>query len=150
MKKFRTLMIALLCAGCVIISGCGNDTETSVNTGTETKTEAETVTPEQDDSNTNPDEDTENAEISGEETPENSDEVTEENPEEVIPEPVEPAVPEFVNKLTGLETTEALSKVRPVSIMINNLKQALPQQGISQADVIYEVLELEIIGFQKS
>ena len=55
-------------------------------------------------------------------------------PDEVPPEP------KFYNKLTGLETTEELSGIRPVGIMINNIKQATPQQGISQADVIYEVL----------
>lgn len=51
-----------------------------------------------------------------------------------------PEEPKFYNKLTGLETTEELSNIRPVGIMINNIKQATPQQGISQADVIYEVL----------
>ena len=49
-------------------------------------------------------------------------------------------LPEFVNKLTGMETTEELADIRPVAIMINNIKQALPQQGISQADIMYEVL----------
>ena len=51
-----------------------------------------------------------------------------------------PEGPKYYNKLTGLETTEELSNIRPVGIMINNIKQATPQQGISQADVIYEVL----------
>lgn len=51
-----------------------------------------------------------------------------------------PEIPKLVNKLTGIETTEELANIRPVAIMINNLKQALPQQGISQADVIYEIL----------
>ncbi len=51
-----------------------------------------------------------------------------------------PEEPKYYNKLTGLETTEELSNIRPVGIMINNIKQATPQQGISQADVIYEVL----------
>lgn len=52
----------------------------------------------------------------------------------------QPDAPVFYNKLTGLETTEELASVRPLGIMINNLKQATPQQGISHADVIYEVL----------
>ena len=64
----------------------------------------------------------------------------EEYPEDTEEIPEEPSKPEFVGKLTGLETTEELSNIRPVAIMINNIKVATPQQGISQADVIYEVL----------
>ncbi len=60
-------------------------------------------------------------------------------PDDAKPDDV-PEEPKFYNKLTGLETTEELSNIRPVGIMINNIKQATPQQGISQADVIYEVL----------
>ncbi len=55
-------------------------------------------------------------------------------------EPQEPPVPEFVNKLTGEETTEELAGIRPIAMMINNIKAATPQQGISLADVMYEVL----------
>ena len=29
---------------------------------------------------------------------------------------------------------------RPIAVMLNNLKKALPQVGVSQADVIYEIL----------
>lgn len=46
----------------------------------------------------------------------------------------------FVNPLTGLPISEELSKQRPVSIMINNIKQALPQESVSKADVLYECL----------
>lgn len=45
-----------------------------------------------------------------------------------------------VNPLTGLPTDEQLENDRPVAIMLNNLKQAMPQLGVSQADIIYEVL----------
>lgn len=44
-----------------------------------------------------------------------------------------------VNPLTGTPIDEQYVNRRPVAIMINNLKAALPQQGISQADIIYEV-----------
>ena len=63
----------------------------------------------------------------------------EKTPDDTKPDDV-PEKPKLYNKLTGLETTEELSNIRPVGIMINNIKQATPQQGISQADVIYEVL----------
>ena len=47
-----------------------------------------------------------------------------------------------VNPLTGLcdgISDEALER-RPVAVMINNIKTALPQWGVSQADIIYEML----------
>ncbi len=47
-----------------------------------------------------------------------------------------------VNPLTGLcdgISDEALA-TRPVAVMINNMIKALPQWGISQADIIYEML----------
>ncbi|MBE6682194.1 MAG: DUF3048 domain-containing protein [Ruminococcaceae bacterium] len=48
---------------------------------------------------------------------------------------------EYVNPLTGMGCHEDLSNVRPIAVMVNNLKAALPQIGVSQADVIYETLE---------
>ena len=54
--------------------------------------------------------------------------------------PPPPEVPAFTNPLTGLATEEDLSGNKPVAIMINNHKAAQPQQGISHADIIYEVL----------
>lgn len=52
----------------------------------------------------------------------------------------DPAKPQYVNPLTGLECTSDLSTKRPVAIMINNIWQAMPQIGISKADIIYECL----------
>ena len=46
--------------------------------------------------------------------------------------------PVFTNPLTGVETPTDQSAKRPVAIMLNNLKKALPQLGVSQADLIYE------------
>lgn len=44
------------------------------------------------------------------------------------------------NALTGEELlTEEAEFYRPVAVMINNIKPALPQRGISKADVIYEM-----------
>lgn len=54
-------------------------------------------------------------------------------------EPVAVPTP-YVNPLTGLPTTVDLSAQRPAAIMINNLRVACPQQGIAQADVLYECL----------
>lgn len=45
-----------------------------------------------------------------------------------------------INSLTGLWIDESIVSRRPVAVVINNIKKALPQSGISQADVIYETL----------
>ncbi|MCC5910347.1 MAG: DUF3048 domain-containing protein [Clostridiaceae bacterium] len=45
-----------------------------------------------------------------------------------------------INPLTGLWIDEEAAARRPVAIMINNLRVAHPQSGISQADVLYETL----------
>lgn len=52
----------------------------------------------------------------------------------------------IVNPLTGLYVEEDKAKNRPVAIMINNHKKAIPQSGISKADIIYEVpAEAELV-----
>lgn len=48
--------------------------------------------------------------------------------------------PKNANPLTGLEMQKDYSTVRPVAIMINNLKIACPQMGVSKADIMYECL----------
>ena len=45
-----------------------------------------------------------------------------------------------INPLSGMPTDAETAAQRPVSVMLNNLKQALPQLGQSQADIIYEVV----------
>ncbi len=56
--------------------------------------------------------------------------------EEPEPEP-EPVLP-YLNPLTGERQAENNANNRPVAIMLNNLKKALPQLGVGQADIIYE------------
>lgn len=48
-------------------------------------------------------------------------------------------VPAGTNPLTGEPMEPEYENNRPVAIMFNNLKEALPQLGISQADIIYEI-----------
>lgn len=45
-----------------------------------------------------------------------------------------------VNPLTGLMIDKEVARRRPVAVMINNIRVATPQSGISQADIIYETL----------
>jgi len=61
---------------------------------------------------------------------------------EPTPEPTATPVPEpvIVNPLTGLPINEAYINRRPVAIMINNIKQAMPQFGLMKADILYEVV----------
>lgn len=47
----------------------------------------------------------------------------------------------YINPLTGEATEEDISNKRPIAVMLNNIKQALPQAGNGQADVLYEVPE---------
>ena len=54
------------------------------------------------------------------------------------PEPV-PEGPGGVNPLTGMPMEEEYESLRPVAVMLNNLKAAQPQLGVSRADIIYEV-----------
>ena len=54
------------------------------------------------------------------------------------PEP-EPVLP-YTNPLTGEGCEVDVGARRPIAVMLNNLKKALPQVGVSQADVIYEIL----------
>ncbi len=51
----------------------------------------------------------------------------------------EPTRPSGVNLLTGEPMDEKLAAQRPVAIMIGNTVDALPQYGLGQADILYEV-----------
>ncbi len=64
----------------------------------------------------------------------------EETPAEEPETELEELVSESVNPLTGLPMDESLVNQRPVAVVINDLKAAMPQLGTSQADIIYEVL----------
>ena len=62
--------------------------------------------------------------------------------EPAVPEPEPdpgPQVPAGTDPLTGLPMEPVYEDSRPIAIMLNNLKAAQPQLGISQADIIYEV-----------
>ena len=62
---------------------------------------------------------------------------------EPVPEPEPTPAPEpefpYTNPLTGEGCETDISKNRPIAIMLNNLKKALPQMGVSQADLIFEI-----------
>ena len=61
--------------------------------------------------------------------------------ETATPEPTPTPTPEVIrNPLTGEPIDSDISSIRPYAIMLNNIKVALPQCGISKADILYEVL----------
>lgn len=60
--------------------------------------------------------------------------------EEITTELPDAAQPEYTHPLTGLACEKDLSGARPISIMINNIKASLPQEGVAQADILYECL----------
>lgn len=82
-----------------------------------------------------------------EEVPVEEVEIIEEEPEVIEEEPI--AIPENQNLLTGLGdlSEEAIGK-RPVAVMVNNVMDAMPQYGVEQADVIFEIpVEADLTRF---
>jgi len=70
---------------------------------------------------------------------------TPEPTEEPVPTPTAtptptPTVNPYVNPLTGLSVDKPIAQNRPFAVMVNNIKEALPQCGIGSADIIYEVV----------
>ncbi|MBE6996109.1 MAG: DUF3048 domain-containing protein [Ruminococcaceae bacterium] len=60
----------------------------------------------------------------------------------VTPDPVpeiDPNLPKGINPLTGMPMEPEYENDRPVAVMLNNLKAAQPQLGVSKADIIYEI-----------
>ena len=62
-------------------------------------------------------------------------------PSALAAEEIDPNAPEGMAKsyLTGEYVDEAISRQRPVAIMLSNIEAACPQSGIENADVLYEV-----------
>ena len=56
------------------------------------------------------------------------------------PQPTEDLTGKALNILSGYYIDEAIARRRPVAVVINNIRKSLPQSGISQADLYYEVL----------
>lgn len=57
----------------------------------------------------------------------------------LVAEPAKPKPVYYTNPLSGERTMSDISSLRPYAVMINNKREALPQLGVSQADIIYEV-----------
>ena len=112
MKK-RSLIIGLLFMYSVAVTACGNEKQpVSVNTETaDTQTDIQTETEEAEDVSV-------------------SDEIVDEE----IP------VGKVVSDLTGEFIDEDIANQRPVAVMVDNEKKALPHYGLTKADIIYEMV----------
>lgn len=110
MKRFLIALAAIAVLSGFLVS-CGDLVDANSDTETEAQTETEIFT------------DTEKIT-----------ETTEAETEPVV------VIPDHTNPLTGLGTTKDYYSLRPVAIMINNLWGALPQEGISDCDIMYECL----------
>ncbi len=126
MQYYKRALTAGLLAAILLLGACGSPEQVGEDTEPTADTkpfEIETVEP----GTTEP-----------EETESDTTETTTEAPETTAePEIVEP---EIINPLTGLETDVDYSDRRPAAIMINNIKVATPQEGISYADIMYECI----------
>ncbi|MBR6556594.1 MAG: DUF3048 domain-containing protein [Clostridia bacterium] len=118
MKKYAFLLLAVFLLAA--LAGCGTDTPSespsSVSESVEPSSEAE-VTP-------TVSEPAPSAEPTAAPTPDNF-------TMKVL------QAPAVANPLTGLAAKSA--DARPVAVMINNLKKALPQHGLKDADIVYEI-----------
>ena len=118
MKKYAFLLLAVFLLAA--LAGCGSDTPSespsSVSESVEPSSEAE-VTPAVS-------EPASSAEPTAAPTPDNF-------TMKVL------QAPAVANPLTGLAAKSA--NARPVAVMINNLKKALPQHGLKDADIVYEI-----------
>lgn len=74
------------------------------------------------------------------EAPKRSEKTEEKEVKEKKEEPKQEEAPANQNLLTGLaDLTDGAIGKRPVAVMVNNVEAALPQLGISKADIIYEI-----------
>ncbi len=122
-KIISSLLAASLLYASILLSGCTEKAEAPEDTDSVIAgTEDELPPPDDSDKTAIPD-DGESAD----------DKTADDEPEE------EPVVL-FRNPLTGLPCDESFVNKRPVAMMINNIKQAIPQLGISNADIMYECI----------
>ncbi len=108
----RSLVIGLMLVSMLAMSACGGDAEQQTSTNTEAS---------------------KNTEVSTEVSTENT-VVAEQIAEEEIPEG------KVISDLTGEFIDAELENQRPVAVMIDNEKTALPHYGLTEADVVYEMV----------
>lgn len=112
MKK-RSLVIGLLLSCAIAMTACGDD-EQQVSSNTESKS----------------------TEVSSEISTQTGSDV-------VVQEPIdETTIPEgmVISDLTGEFIDEKIADQRPIAVMVDNEKTALPHYGLTEADIVYEMV----------
>ena len=109
-------VLAAIMAATVILAGCGG------NDGENDSSPVETLAP-----------------VIIEETPEPTPEATEE-PQEEEEEPDEVREGMYRSELTNEWIGGELKDQRPIAVMVDNEKIALPHYGLTEADVVYEIM----------
>jgi hypothetical protein len=107
--------------------------ETETEAETETETETEITLPDSAEKLENPD-----SNITGYSDDPDTETVQETETEKETEAEVEEKETRIFNYLNGYTTTKELRDRRPVAIMINNIKNSLPQEGICYGDIYYE------------
>lgn len=125
MKKTIVIMLLILT---LLVVGCGND-ENYTNNAANTIENIVTDLPTED-----------NVVESTEVVEETVEEVTETETTEAVEEVAFDPTGKIFSKLTGLEITEEQAAVRPIAVMLDNQYRARPQAGLSDAEVVFEVL----------
>ncbi len=137
LHKFMIMGAAVLCAMLLSVGLTGCQTaETTVSDATDDATESESQTiPE-----TEPETEPETTAVP--ETEEETVDPTRETIDTAYLYNYDNDDPDrlYFSRLTGEPTTKALYYQRPAAIMINNIRKACPQIGISDADVIIECM----------
>lgn len=111
--KRKSLLVGLLLACTVALSACGGDADqpvTSTEDSSSTSTEVST-------------------EAETEQTAEQTAVTPEDAPEGMV-----------INELTGEFIDEAIADQRPIAVMIDNEKVALPHYGLTEVDIVYEMV----------
>lgn len=111
-KRFGLILLTLSLVGLLGVTGCGKGDEEATSDNA-FSTEEEVVA-----------DDTENTEDTEEKAKE----------EEVAPEGM------YHSELTNEWISEDLKDQRPIAVMVDNEKTALPHYGLTQADIIYEMM----------
>ena len=126
MKRYGLLLIVMML--CMAFTACGEDENTVTgNENMVTLSPTPTVTPAPTEAPTPTEAPSPTPTATPEPTPT-------EVPEAVVPEGM------VKSRLTGLWIPEETAMYRPYAVMINNIKVASPQSGLSAADILYEAL----------
>jgi hypothetical protein len=115
-KKRKTLLMAVMMMGTLLLGACGGNANESSDDTSEPQTQ----------------------ETAGDETEGTETEETE--TEEIGPEGM------YRSELTNEWIDESLKDQRPIAVMVDNEKKALPHYGLTQADVVYEMMNSLLNG----